>query len=314
MGVTADILRLLTEDATHETIRKTLKIKTEDLNSVVEALIIRNQGYYQERERRQKLEEECRCGRPNITPGPPTNAKQVGHSSSQSSQSSQPSQPPSVPWIQQVCPSVRERLGPCESGPDGGECDMIHPVLCSSVNCHGGRRQPGCTNWHTLAPLSELAKKRAADQEAKKAIAEKAKAEREEENRIKKIAQSQFEANFKKYSGNHNGGSKTRSSTSTYRQKATLGDFVAPQGGQKPQKHPKKVHKLQQGTKPQQQQKVPNLQNPQEWPKLPYAQTRVMNNAVQPPRGQTQGQNLDQRLSKLEQQLSQVLQILPNFA
>ena len=84
-------------------------------------------------------------------------------------------------FLDGICETVLERLGPCTRGEGGGECELKHPPDCTKPACHvkGGRKATGCEGWHLFKKYSELRaerKSRADIYKQKKAAAKKARA------------------------------------------------------------------------------------------------------------------------------------------
>ena len=61
-------------------------------------------------------------------------------------------------FLDGICETVLERLGPCTRGADGGPCELEHPPDCTKPACHakGGRKATGCKGWHLFMKHSEL--------------------------------------------------------------------------------------------------------------------------------------------------------------
>ena len=84
-------------------------------------------------------------------------------------------------YLDGVCETVRERLGSCTRGENGGYCQLLHPKDCTQPACHakGGREATKCDGWHLFKKYSELKaerKERAKASKERKAAEKKASA------------------------------------------------------------------------------------------------------------------------------------------
>ena len=98
--------------------------------------------------------------------GPTTKARSRSRSSKQQQQKkTAPKRPKAqrspdrqVNYLDGVCETVLERLGPCTKGENGGLCQLLHPKDCTESACHakGGRQTTKCDGWHLFKKYSAL--------------------------------------------------------------------------------------------------------------------------------------------------------------
>ena len=108
-------------------------------------------------------------------------------------------------YLDRVCETVRERLGPCARGEDGGECNLLHPRDCTKPACHakGGREATKCDGWHLFKKYSELKAERKERAHASK--------ERKKAEKLASASKRQGPSKEKPRKGNAHPGTKAAS-------------------------------------------------------------------------------------------------------
>ena len=77
-------------------------------------------------------------------------------------------------YLDGICETVLERLGPCTRGEGGGLCPLLHPKDCTEPACHAktegkpGRQATKCDGWHLFRKYSELKAERKQNAKATK--------------------------------------------------------------------------------------------------------------------------------------------------
>ena len=112
--------------------------------------------------------------------------------------------PPS--YMDTICETVRERLGPCTRGQNGNPCQLQHPPDCTVEACHAnGRATTGCKGWHLFKKYSVLVVER---KDRQKALRKEKKKARQAEARKTAPKLVKDKARDGKRSGNSNLGKK----------------------------------------------------------------------------------------------------------
>ena len=105
--------------------------------------------------------EKAVMGPPVGLPGPTTKARSRSKSAKQDVQKKARTQinpdEKKASFLDGVCETVRERLGPCTRGEGGGLCQLLHPKDCTELACHatGGRQATKC-DGSGLASVHEI--------------------------------------------------------------------------------------------------------------------------------------------------------------
>ena len=126
------LLSLLEKESSFERIRGQVKVKKEDTDALVHALLLVSQSL-----------KEARSS--SSTNQPPDSYVDAGTSSETENPNLRPRK-----FLDTVCESTKERTGPCTDP----ECEKEHPQDCTDFNKCQPRRNPDCPHWHTFIPLS----------------------------------------------------------------------------------------------------------------------------------------------------------------
>ena len=104
-------------------------------------------------------------------------AKGIAKAKEQQQEAAQETEPEKKSFLDSICETVLERLGPCTRGADGGPCELKHPPDCTKPACHakGGRKATGCEGWHLFMKYSELRMERKERKDTNKKKAAKMK-------------------------------------------------------------------------------------------------------------------------------------------